>query len=165
MTGLRLQPLTAGDSAGLADLDARCSPYPWSGRQYQDSLAARHFGWGWCNPDPREWVGLALLDLVLDEASLLNLVIAPAWRRRGLARRLLQHACREVQLRGARSLLLEVRASNQGAIALYRQLGFVISGVRRGYYPGLPARPGSTANTGEREDALLMHCPLPVFDG
>ena len=47
---------------------------------------------------------------------------------------------------GARTLLLEVRPSNEKALALYRHFGFRQIGVRRGYYPA----------EGGREDALVM---------
>ncbi|MDP1634529.1 MAG: GNAT family N-acetyltransferase, partial [Gallionellaceae bacterium] len=48
--------------------------------------------------------------------------------------------------RNLQRMVLEVRASNQAAIALYRQAGFSDIGLRRDYYP---------ARTG-REDAILM---------
>ncbi len=47
---------------------------------------------------------------------------------------------------GASTLLLEVRPSNEKALALYRHFGFQQIGVRRGYYPA----------TGGREDALVL---------
>lgn len=95
-------------------------------------------------------VGYALFSTVLDEAELLQIAIDPAWRRQGLAQRLLQQAQTELAAAGIVRLLLEVRLSNQPAVQLYRRLGFSEDGRRRDYYP--------TA-TG-REDALLMSCPL-----
>lgn len=65
-----------------------------------------------------------------DEAEILNLAVAPARRRQGLARRLLEHAA----LARPVALFLEVRESNHGAQALYRALGFTAYGRRPGYY-------------------------------
>ena len=80
------------------------------------------------------------------EAHLLNLTIAPMWRRHGLGRDLLEHSLACACDHRADSLFLEVRTSNASAIALYHSSGFVDLAVRQGYYP---ARDG-------REDALIM---------
>lgn len=52
---------------------------------------------------------------------------------------------------GLERLLLEVRASNAAAAALYAKAGFTRDGVRKGYYP---------LAEGGREDAWLMSLPL-----
>lgn len=65
-----------------------------------------------------------------DEAEILNVAVAPTWRRRGLARKLIARAApAEV-----RTLFLEVRESNQAARALYLAAGFTEYGRRPGYY-------------------------------
>ena len=64
------------------------------------------------------------------EHELLNLAVAPSFRRRGLARKLLHHAVNTQP--GA--WFLEVRASNSSAIALYGNCGFSILSRRPGYY-------------------------------
>lgn len=55
-----------------------------------------------------------------DEGEILNLAIAPEFRRHGLARQLLAALCEH--FRGW--LFLEVRESNQGARSLYETFGF-----------------------------------------
>lgn len=65
-----------------------------------------------------------------DEAEILNLAVAPAWRRRGLARLLLER----VAFAQPRALFLEVRESNSTARALYAAMGFAECGRRPGYY-------------------------------
>lgn len=91
--------------------------------------------------------GYLLVQPVLDERHILQLCVAPPFRRRGIARRLLQPLLAEAEAQHW-ALLLEVRAGNSAAIALYRNLGFVASGRRKNYY----------ANRGDAgtEDALLM---------
>lgn len=147
----RLEGLTAADSGSLAALEALATPLPWSEAQYREGLTGGNFGWGWALGEGREgrqWLAFALFQQVIDEASLLNIATHPDWRRRGLARRLLEHALSALDERSAAAVFLEVRVGNSGAIALYRELGFVECGLRRGYYP---------AAGREREDALLMH--------
>ncbi len=71
---------------------------------------------------------------VADELHILNVATAAAARRRGLARTLLVQGLEYAALHHLRILLLEVRRSNAPAIALYKAMGFSISGVRRRYY-------------------------------
>lgn len=68
------------------------------------------------------------------EREILNLAVEPGQRRRGIARRLL-----ETELARARGeWFLEVRASNEPALNLYKTLGFQVKGQRTGYYNNPP---------------------------
>ena len=91
-------------------------------------------------------LGFAIYQQVLDEATLLNIALRPACQRRGLGCMLLHAVLQALEDAALRRCLLEVRESNELAIALYHKLGFVDDGRRSDYYP--------TANG--REDALLM---------
>jgi ribosomal-protein-alanine N-acetyltransferase len=82
--------------------------------------------------------------LVLDEVHVMNVAVAPRHRRQGLARWLLAFAMGKLWREGAERCLLEVRAGNGEAVALYESLGFRRVGVRRGYYRE------------PREDALVL---------
>ena len=87
------------------------------------------------------------------ELMINNLAVAPAWRRRGIARSLLRHALAESRRLGCAAAYLEVRPSNQAAQALYAAEGFQPYGRRRGYY----------ADTGE--DALVLRLDLKQVAG
>ncbi len=76
----------------------------------------------------------------------------PAARRRGIARTLLRGVLDDSRGRGFRTVALEVRPSNEHALALYDSLGFRIVGRRRGYY----------YDTGE--DALVMEAGLTAAE-
>ena len=71
---------------------------------------------------------------MFDELHINSLAVDPAWRRRGLARRLLVSVLGDAVASGAQSATLEVRRSNEAARALYEGLGFKVDGVRRDYY-------------------------------
>ena len=88
-------------------------------------------------------VGYAAALVHLEEAQVLDVVVAPQWRRRGVATLLLTAVADRVAQRGAQASSLEVRADNAGAQALYRRFGFVVEGRRPRYYP-------------DGEDALIM---------
>jgi ribosomal-protein-alanine acetyltransferase len=79
-------------------------------------------------------VAYAVYRVVVDEMHILNVAVAPAWRRRGLARWLLRFALDRAGRAGAIRALLEVRDGNAEARALYADMGFVRLGLRRDYY-------------------------------
>jgi [ribosomal protein S18]-alanine N-acetyltransferase len=93
-------------------------------------------------------VGYVCLWVVFEELRMMNLAVAPHVRHRGIGRWLLQQALTMGRERGARRALLEVRVSNQPAVALYEYVGFSRSGVRTKYY------------TNPIEDAVLMELEL-----
>lgn len=82
----------------------------------------------------REVMAYIVFWIVADEMHILNLAVAAAYRRRGIAKKLIVSAVRYAYSRGARTAYLEVRASNTPAQRLYSSLGFTGSFVRRGYY-------------------------------
>ena len=69
-----------------------------------------------------------------DEMHILNLAVAPSFRRQGVARKLVLAAINRAHKRGARRAYLEVRVSNAAAMKLYADLGFTGISVRRDYY-------------------------------
>jgi ribosomal-protein-alanine N-acetyltransferase len=74
----------------------------------------------------------------------MNIAVDAAHRGRGVARTLLEELFERTEDDAERGYTLEVRVSNDSAIHLYISLGFVETGIRRGYY------------TDNREDALIM---------
>ena len=87
--------------------------------------------------------------LVSDELHVLTVATLPEFRRRGLARALLAHVIDFARTRGARTVLLEVRRSNEAALELYAAFGFVTSRIRPRYYAD------------NQEDAIEMTLALP----
>jgi ribosomal-protein-alanine acetyltransferase len=79
-------------------------------------------------------LGYALFWHVVDEVQLLNVAVAIPARRRGIGRALVADLVAYARAHGAARILLEVRAGNHGAIALYEQLGFTRFNVRERYY-------------------------------
>jgi ribosomal-protein-alanine N-acetyltransferase len=94
-----------------------------------------------------------LVTRVLDEAEVINVVVADSERRRGIGRDLLRAALTWLQGRAVHRCHLEVRVSNAAAIGLYRSEGFTENGRRKGYYR---SRSGAAV-----EDALMMRKCIP----
>jgi ribosomal-protein-alanine N-acetyltransferase len=82
----------------------------------------------------RSVIGYLVFWLVEDEMHILNLAIAPTFRRERVARKLVLDALKRASLKGAKRAFLEVRVSNSAAQKLYSNLGFVVTSVRREYY-------------------------------
>ena len=102
--------------------------------------------------------GFAISRAVLDEAELLTIALDREVRGRGLAAPLLRRHAERVRRAGAASLFLEVAADNAPALALYRGLGMVEIGRRKGYYPALDTAPQT------RRDALTMRWDISHLD-
>ncbi len=139
-----LRPMAEPDLARIHRIEQASYDYPWSIGNFTDSM---HAGYSmWVREAEGDVIGYYALMAAAGEAHLLNLTIAPSWRRHGLGRDLLDHCLARACDHKADSLFLEVRTSNIAAISLYHSSGFVDLAVRRGYYP---TRDG-------REDALIM---------
>ncbi|MER2604943.1 MAG: ribosomal protein S18-alanine N-acetyltransferase [Siculibacillus sp.] len=92
----------------------------------------------------RSAVGFVLARVVVDEAEILTIAVAPSHRRRGVGRALVEELCRRLYRDRVASLFLEVDAGNTAAVTLYRRLRFEKVGERRGYYAH-GSVPGATA--------------------
>ncbi len=141
----------ARDLASLARLEAAASAHPWTQEQLASALGGGYERVLVGRQGPRAAgavVAFCVLGVAADEVHILNVVVDPAWRRRGLARLLITLALRHGRRQGARQAFLEVRAGNATARALYRSLGFRETGRRRDYYQS------------PREDAVLMALDL-----
>ena len=89
-------------------------------------------------------VGHAGIMYVLNEGHVTTVAVDPLWQGRGVATRLMSALCHHARARNTTALTLEVRVSNERAIALYRRFGFAPAGVRKNYYAEI------------NEDALVM---------
>lgn len=140
-----LQP---SDLTAAYGIEQRSHAFPWSEKTFASNQGERYFNLR-LDVDG-EMAAFAVTQVVLDEATLFNIAVSPDYQRRGLGRTLLEHLISELEKRAVTTLWLEVRASNQAAIALYECLGFNEVTIRRNYYP---AKDG-------REDAIVMALPL-----
>lgn len=132
----------------IVETEASLHPSPWSAVGFRDSMAAGHACWTFWEGVER--AAYAVLLLVLDEAHLLNITVAPARQGRGVGAAALGFLLDQARQNGASQFFLEVRESNLQALSLYRSRGFKAIGRRKGYYPGAPVR----------EDAIVMRFML-----
>ncbi len=109
----------------------------WSENLVADELGRKDRIW-WCalshTPSGDEVIGYAGGWVVDGELQILKVGVAPAWRRRGIARELLARVSDDARNLGAERMTLEVRRGNEGAQKFYENVGMSALGVRPRYY-------------------------------
>ena len=146
---ITLRNMQPGDVPFVAALEKECFSMPWPEEAVAKELTNPLSCWlvAW---EGEEFAGYVGSQAVLDEADMMNLAVKPGLRRRGIAGALVGALVESLKNKGVRCLTLEVRASNESAIALYEKLGFAQVGRRPRYYQ-MP-----------REDALILRKEWPV---
>lgn len=135
---MTLRPASGVDLPRLVAIEATCfGPDAWSRAQLLGEFDAGRIVL--VAEEDDEVIGYASVSVVGPDAELMRIAVLPARRRRGTARRLFDEAWTRATGQGAGRMLLEVEATNEPAIGLYRELGFVDLAVRRGYYRGRDA--------------------------
>jgi ribosomal-protein-alanine N-acetyltransferase len=149
MTELRIERMRRDDLPEVLAIEVASFSLPWTQEMFTNELAEDALGLILvarllAASAPPPVVGYICVWLVGDELHINNLAVHPRWRKRGIARALLQAALEQARQDGARVAFLEVRASNLAAQRLYRQFQFEAVGVRPRYY------------THPMEDAVIM---------
>ena len=146
--GWLIRALAKKDLSAVTAIERVSFSSPWSERAFIEELD---------NPLSHCWIlvrgdrdgtesvlGYVCVWVFQDEIHVMNLATHPSHRRKGIARRLLNHAMEQSSHLDAANIVLEVRTSNHAAQQLYRSMGFRVVGRRSKYYK----------DTGE--DALVM---------
>jgi ribosomal-protein-alanine N-acetyltransferase len=139
-----LREMTEADLDAVLRIEREVHGHPWTLGNFSDALRSEYR----CKVFElhKSMVGYAVMMLAVDEAELLDIAIDVTQQRKGIGHKLLESMLSLARRENMRRMVLEVRASNQAAIALYRASGFEQIGLRRDYYPAVNGR----------EDALLM---------
>ncbi len=128
----------------VLEVERQSYPTPWSRSAFISELTANIYAHYYVTRCKEQVVGYFGMWVFFDEAHLTNIAVCPQLRRKGIGERMLKFALAEAVRLGATKMTLEVRLSNHGAQNLYRKLGFVDRGIRKGYY------------TDTNEDAIIM---------
>ena len=127
----------------VAHIETLCFSSPWTAKSLK--LLLRDGNFALVAMEGEVVVGyVGVLLIPPDEFEITNVAVHPDFRRRGVGEALMRALSEKVFAEGQARISLEVRASNEAAIALYRKLGFSSCGLRKNYY----AAP--------REDAIIM---------
>jgi len=142
---LILIPAQLVDLPDLSTIESASFAHPWSEAVFLSELSKFPPSIYVVRRGPEDPVmGYICFWPVADEIQMLNLAVHPNYRRQGIGRTLMTFLLNQIRGKKALKVFLEVRPSNQPAIALYRSLGFKTLYRRPGYYAP------------EGEDALVM---------
>ncbi len=117
---------------------------PWSANSFEEAMRAEPVRVLSALDADGTVCGFACLQMIDEEAEILNIAVGPAVRRGGIGRMLIDAMLSLARDNGVRNVYLEVRRSNVPAIRLYESVGFQLIGTRKRYY------------TEPVEDALIM---------
>ena len=137
----------AADMEALVAIHAEGFHRGWSVDEFEQLVADEHtrcivlrresaFGF-------RRILGFVIARAVAGEAEILTVAVAQSRRGQGIGRRLLEELMRRLYAERVREIFLEVDENNPPALALYRRLGYVEVGRRKGYYRDAEGRAGT----------------------
>ncbi len=143
LSGLIVRKMLLDDLEQVVAIDQASFSLPWPPRSFHFEVS---------NPISRCWVvelnkkiaGMLVGWLMIDELHIATIATHPDFRRQGIGKKLLIHALKSARDEGLIRSFLEVRKSNQAAIMMYKNLGFIEEGIRKEYYKD------------NHEDAILM---------
>ena len=127
----------------IAELEKLCFNDPWSVNSISSELDNRLSLWLVALENDFV-IGYVGSQTVLGETDMMNIATHPEYRKQGIGTKLIEALIAELKERGSHSLMLEVRASNEAALSVYRKLGFREVGKRKNYYRN------------PKEDALIL---------
>ena len=127
----------------VAQLEKICFSDPWSELSIGQELTNIWAHW-LVALDGDAVAGYVGSQSSIDESDIMNVAVHPDYRRQGIAENLINNLVEDLKSRGSHALMLEVRVSNDPAIALYEKLGFQQVGRRKNYYRN------------PKEDALIL---------
>jgi tRNA threonylcarbamoyladenosine biosynthesis protein TsaB len=144
-----LLPMLPTDLVEVAELEQMSQSFPWSKQNFSDALAAQYPAW--VVRRAGELIGFCVAMKDPDDIHVLVIAVNPDYRRQGVGSLLLT-SVRQLAIQSALNrVLLEVRPSNDKALAFYQRSGFTRMGLRKGYYP---------AGKVGREDAWVLSCSV-----
>ena len=140
---IQIKPMNESHVAEVAALEKICFSMPWSENSVRSELTNPLSLW-LVAEEENVVLGYIGSQAVMDEADVMNVAVVPDRRREGIAQKLVEALVAALNEKGVHALLLEVRASNEPAKALYERQGFIQVGRRPNYYRN------------PKEDALIL---------
>lgn len=142
MSRVIIRAMEPKDAWEAARLDQEIFTQPWSKQGFLNALTGRNLFLA--AEKDSGLAGYCGMYCAADEGEIVNVAVKKDARQEGIGEAMLRTLLQQAENAGIRTVLLEVRVSNQAAIRLYEKLGFEICGLRKNFYE-LP-----------REDGYLM---------
>ena len=130
---VEIRKFTDKDLGKLAILEKNCFSDAWTMEMLRDTARQDGFCALLAELDGEE-IGFVYGNVVFEDAELYKVAVLPDFRGKGFGKLLAQAFMEAVKEKGARQIFLEVRVSNQAALALYVGQGFERVRLRKRYY-------------------------------
>lgn len=144
--GLVIRQVTESEADTLTEIHKKCFPRYWNRQAFTDFFAVQGT-FAFLVEKENEQVAMMVYRVSFEQVDILTLAVLPAWRKRGIAKILVEKMLENCQALGAKKIFLEVEVGNDPAIKLYENSGFKHIGRRKLYYQQLD---------GSLTDALVM---------
>ncbi|MBQ4529740.1 MAG: ribosomal protein S18-alanine N-acetyltransferase [Lachnospiraceae bacterium] len=128
-----IRNMREADLPQVAEIEKQNFSIPWSLESFRESMMLEHTIY--LVAEEKEIVtGYCGMYRVFNEGEIVNVAVDSKYRRRGVAKELLEQLLKESEALNVDNFFLEVRESNEAAINLYKKLGFTEAGIRRDFY-------------------------------
>jgi len=134
----------------LAGLHREAFVKPWDEKAFAEMLAVAGTE-AWVNGLSDVAMGMIVGRALGEQYEILTLAVSPEWRKRNLARQLLEKATERAKETGAKAMILDVAVDNEAARKFYEGAGYAVVNTRKDYY---------RAPDGRTTDALVMRLEL-----
>ena len=141
---INIREAIENDIDAMVNIETASFSVPWSRTAFEESFENRYTKM-FVAEDEDKVVGYSVIGLIVPDAEILNVAVEESYRRQGIGEMLIDSLIALGDKEDVSDFFLEVRASNEPAIELYRKKGMEVIGRRKDYYD-MPV-----------EDAVLMH--------
>lgn len=133
MIAVQIRRMEAADAEAVSCIEQQIFSQPWSRQGFLDALAGENAIFLVAEAD-RKIIGYCGMYCAADEGEITNVAVGAAYRKSGIGTKLMESLLTVAKGAGVKTVILEVRASNEEAIRLYKKFGFDLQGVRKGFY-------------------------------
>ena len=133
MLDIKFREMLPEDAATVEEVEKACFAIPWSRESFWREAANENTLYLLAIADEKV-IGYAGMWILAEEGQITNVAVAPDYRQKGVATKLMAEFIKRGKERGAKAMTLEVRPSNAAALRLYGNFGFKSVGVRKKYY-------------------------------
>src|SRR5579859_3104376 len=130
---MTFRPMLEVDLDQVVEIEKASMPSPWSKELFEEELH-RTVAYYFVMEEGNQVAGYMGYWEAPEEAHIINLAVAPSFRKRGVGQRMVEQCMAFAVKRGARLATLEVRESNEAARRLYEKCGFRFIAIRKKYY-------------------------------
>ncbi len=130
---LQIDDMRKEDLEQVSTMEAACFSMPWSKKSFEENLNRSDAVYVVAR-DGDKVLGYCGAYVILNEADINQVAVEPLHRKKGVGGKMLAVLLEKLRKAGADAVTLEVRKSNEAAIALYESMGFVTEGIRKKFY-------------------------------